>query len=276
VGFFICGKFEAGAFSYLCFMQHPIQTVSIIGAGNVATHLAQALADQGCKILSVTSKNGTSAQQLAAVLGAEMITDISQIPTVDLVLVCVNDDEIAGTIQQIPAEYAVAYTSGSVELSSIGSRENCGVFYPLQTFSKNRQLDLFEVPFFIEANDTDFAQQLFDLAWKISRKVYFATSETRKQLHVGAVLVNNFTNHLAYLASEHFAQHALDFAHLQPLLQETVAKLTNTNPFDAQTGPARRNDQQTIDAHLALLQGMAKQIYTDISKSIQQTYTPET
>jgi len=256
-------------------MQIPIQTIAIIGAGNIATHLGRALADAGCQILSVTARTVVSAKQLADSLGANVISEISNIPQVDLVLICVSDDEIGNVAAQIPAGYAVAYTSGSVELSTLAARENLGVWYPLQTFSKDQELSLFEVPFFIEARNIDFAQSLFDLAWKISRKVYFADSETRKQLHVGAVMVNNFTNHLAYLAAAHFEKHALDFAHLQPLLQETVAKLLHTTPFDAQTGPARRNDQQTIVAHLALLEGRTREIYAAISESIQHTYNPE-
>ena len=169
-------------------MHQTIQSVSIIGAGNVASQLAQVLADSGVNILSVTSKSNTSAQALADVLKCEMISDVNHLPPSDLVLVCVGDDAIDDVINQIPSQLSVAYTSGSVEIKSIPQRDNLGVFYPLQTFSKTRKVAIFEVPFLIEANNTHFAQALFDLAWKISRNVQFMNSEQRKKIHVGAVM----------------------------------------------------------------------------------------
>lgn len=254
-------------------MLQPIQTISIIGAGNVASQLAQVLADKGIQIISVTSKTNASAQVLAEKLNCEVISDVSQIPQTDLVLVCVGDDEIHAVIDRIPTHLAVAYTSGSVEIKSISNRENLGVFYPLQTFSKTRKVEMFEVPFLIEANNTYFAQSLFDLAWKISRNVQFMNSEQRKKIHVGAVIVNNFTNHLVYLADQYFKENELDWKILEPLLKETLAKLENTSPFDAQTGPARRNDQEIIEKHTQMLSGNTKEIYKVITNSILQTYS---
>lgn len=254
-------------------MLQPIQTISIIGAGNVASQLAQVLADKGIEIISVTSKTNASAQVLAGKLNCEVISDISQIPQTDLVLVCVDDDEIQVVINQIPANLSVAYTSGSVEIQSISPRENLGVFYPLQTFSKTRKVEMFEVPFLIEANNSYFAQSLFDLAWKISRNVQFMNSEQRKKIHVGAVMVNNFTNHLVYLADQYFKENELDGKILQPLLKETFAKLESASAYDAQTGPARRNDQEIIAKHLQMLEGKTKEIYKVISESILKTYS---
>ena len=170
-------------------MLQTIQKVSIIGAGNVASQLAQELASNGIQIVSVTSKSNESASILAEVLNCAVIADIAQIPPSDLVLVCVGDDAIQEVIAQIPTQQAVAYTSGSVEIKSIATRQNLGVFYPLQTFSKTRKVEMFEVPFLIEANNTHFAQALFDLAWKISKNVQFMNSEQRKKIHVGAVIV---------------------------------------------------------------------------------------
>lgn len=254
-------------------MLQPIQTISIIGAGNVASQLAQVLVGNGVKILSVTSKTNTSAQILAKELNCDVISNLSEIPNCDLVLVCVDDDAIDQVISQIPSHLSVAYTSGSVEIKSISTRENLGVFYPLQTFSKTRKVDIFEVPFLIEANNTHFAQALFDLAWKISRNVQFMNSEQRKKIHVGAVIVNNFTNHLVYLADQYFKENQLDWKILEPLLKETLAKLEKTSPYDAQTGPARRNDQVIIEKHLEMLNGNTKEIYQVISESILKTYS---
>lgn len=254
-------------------MLQTIQTVSIIGAGNVASQLAQELASNGINIISVTSKSNASAEILAEQLNCAVVTDIAQIPASDLVLVCVGDDAIQEVIEQIPSHLSVAYTSGSVEIKSITTRDNLGVFYPLQTFSKTRKVEMFEVPFLIEANNTHFAQALFDLAWKISRNVQFMNSEQRKKIHVGAVIVNNFTNHLVYLADKYFKDNELDWKILQPLLKETLAKLESTSPYDAQTGPARRNDQEIIEKHLQMLNGSTKEIYKLISESILITYS---
>jgi predicted short-subunit dehydrogenase-like oxidoreductase (DUF2520 family) len=254
-------------------MLQTIKTVSIIGAGNVASQLAQELVGKGINIISVTSKSTDSAQILAEELNCAVVTAVTQIPKSDLVLVCVGDDVIQEVIDQIPSNIAVAYTSGSVEIKSIPERDNLGVFYPLQTFSKSRKVEMFEVPFLIEANNTHFAQALFDLAWKISRNVQFMNSEQRKKIHVGAVVVNNFTNHLVYLADTYFKENELDWKILQPLLKETLAKLESTSAYDAQTGPARRNDQEIIEKHLQLLNGNTKEIYRLISESILKTYS---
>ncbi len=254
-------------------MLQSIQRISIIGAGNVASQLAQELARNGVEILSITSKSNTSAQTLATQLNCEMVSDLAHLPPADLVLVCVDDDEINAVIAKIPVNLSVAYTSGSVEIKSIVERKNLGVFYPLQTFSKTSQVQMFEVPFLIEANNMHFAQALFDLAWKISRNVQFMNSEQRKKIHVGAVIVNNFTNHLVYLADQYFKENELDWKILQPLLKETMAKLEITAPYDAQTGPARRNDQEILEKHLQMLDGSTKEIYQMISESILKTYS---
>lgn len=256
-------------------MATPIQSISVVGAGNVATHLSKGLQSSGVKINAVCSRNAALAEVLADELGAAAISEYSDIPDGDLVLLCVSDDAIATVLNEIPERYPVAYTSGSVELSRMPQRENLGVFYPLQTFSKTKEVNLFEVPFLIEATDAGFAQSLFDLAWKLSRKVQFASSADRKHLHLGAVLVNNFTNHLALLAKKHLDQHGLDWQLLKPLMEETIDKLKTTDPYDAQTGPARRNDQHTISEHISMLEGLPKEIYDVISRSIQQTYNAD-
>lgn len=253
-------------------MEKAIQSVAVIGAGNVGTHLAENLTENGITILSISARSEDSAASLASQVNADIITDLRKIPEADLVIVCVEDGQIASVLEQLPASLAVAYTSGSVDIHTLPTRENLGVFYPLQTFSKFRKTALFEVPFLIEAGNSVFAQQLFDLAWKLSRKVQFASSEERKHLHVGAVMVNNFTNHLAFLAETHLKQHQLDWELLKPLMKETFEKLGTASPFDAQTGPARRNDLETIREHLSMLDGASREIYSAISQSILTTY----
>lgn len=253
-------------------MQKAIQTISIVGAGNVATQLAKHLKSVGIEIVSCSSKNGKNASDLANQLNTTVVASLTDLPVVDLVLVCVNDDAISTVLHEIPAHLNVAYTSGSVELTALPQRERLGVFYPLQTFTKGIELDLTHVPFLIESTNPSWGDELQVLAKKISSQVHWATSEDRKRLHVGAVFVNNFTNHLAHLADQFLKAKQLNFELLVPLLQETSKKLQFISPNDAQTGPARRGDLLILEQHKQLLDGNALEIYEMLSKSILDTY----
>ena len=248
-----------------------IQTISIIGTGNVAFHLGSAFLERGIHIKSVFGRNPAKASELANHLEAELCSTLENIAG-DLIVICVSDDAIKSVIEQLPSNLKIAYTSGSVELQQFSHHTNIGVLYPLQTFSKGRIVEIFEVPFLIEANSVDFAQELFDLAWQISRKVSFASSSERKAYHLAAVWMNNFTNHLIYQSKEILDKRDLNWEYLLPLLKETVNKLDSMNPHDAQTGPARRNDQSIIHQHEEMLSGTQKEIYTLLTKSIIDTY----
>lgn len=252
-------------------MAKAIDSISIIGSGNVAFHLGRAFRGQ-ITINTVYSRNTKSGQELANELSAKFTSNIADIPLPDLALICVNDDEIGNVIDQLSIEQSVAYTSGSVGLNQLAQRDYLGVFYPLQTFSENRETNIFEVPFFIEATNEVFAQELFDLAWTLSRKVSFANSTDRKNLHVAAVMVNNFVNHLNLLAKDFAESKNLNWDHLKPLIKETAAKLQDINPSDSQTGPAIRGDESTISSHLDLLEGNTKEIYKLLSESIQKQH----
>jgi predicted short-subunit dehydrogenase-like oxidoreductase (DUF2520 family) len=250
-------------------MGKDIGSISIIGSGNVAYHLGKAFAGH-VKINSIYSRNKNTAIELAEDLHAFHAAEIKDLIPSDLVLICVNDDQVELVLNQIPADQAVAYSSGSVGLAELSSRENLGVVYPLQTFSKSRQIDLFEVPFFIEATNEVFAQKLFDLAWLLSRKVIFANSEDRKNLHLAGVMVNNFVNHIVFLAEEFLKKNSMEWKYLKPLIKETAMKLQSIDPYDAQTGPAVRGDQKTIDRHLEMLDSDNRALYELITKSIQK------
>ncbi|MEN9441904.1 MAG: hypothetical protein RLZ33_1981 [Bacteroidota bacterium] len=248
-----------------------IQTISIIGTGNVAFHLGNSFFDQGIIISSVFGRNQREAEAFANQWKSKSVDHISELEA-DLILVCVSDDAISSIIQQLSTSQKIAYTSGSIELSSFMNHENVGVFYPLQTFSKNKELNLNEVPFLIEGKTPELSQELFDLAWNLSSKVSFANSSDRKKYHLAAVWVNNFTNHLAFQSKAIIDKHELNWDYLLPLLKETTAKLLTLDPYDAQTGPARRNDQTVISAHADMLEGIQKELYLLLSKSINDTY----
>lgn len=247
-------------------------SVSFVGAGNVGTHLALNFKKQGVQIHSITSKNNETAKVLALLVDSKVIKDLSLIPPNCLVIVCVNDESIKSILEEIPLSNSIVYTSGNIELNSMPKRDNLGVFYPLQTFTKNMDLNLSNVPFLIESNNELFGKNIFDLALRLSNSVLYANSEERKKIHLGAVFVNNFTNHLLYLSKKYIDSQQLNWDILKPLLQETIDKLNTIQPFEAQTGPARRNDIKTIENHLQELDGRSKEIYELISKSIIETY----
>lgn len=253
-------------------MDNFFHSVTFIGAGNVATHLAVSLKNEGVEIHAISSKNNFTARELANDVGAKVINKFDRIPLHSLVIVCVNDESIESVLLEIPESNCVVYTSGNVELNSMPKRENLGVFYPLQTFTKNRELDISEVPFLIESNNQNFGKEIFELGTTISNHVIYANSAERKKIHLGAVFINNFTNHMVYLSKQYLDAQEVNWGLLKPLLKETTEKLLTIEPFEAQTGPARRNDIQTIESHSKQLEGISKAIYDLVSQSILETY----
>ncbi len=252
-------------------MIKEINTVALVGSGNVANHLGVALKDRGVNISGVFGRNEKTVDELRNLLRCKKFLTLDEIKA-DLVIVCVKDDAISDILEGLDKEQLVAYTSGSMTLNSLARKDHTGVFYPFQTFTAGKEVNMFEVPFFIEANDTYFAHLLFDLAWKLSRKVQFCDSENRKLYHLCGVWVNNFTNHIAFQAKDFTDKHDLDWTNLLPLLKETVDKIEKMNPYEAQTGPARRNDQATIQLQESMQHGIQKEIYSLLTKSIIETY----
>ena len=248
-----------------------IKSMSIIGTGNVAFHLGNSFIEVGIPIVSVYGRNPSKTKELADLWRCNVAESISEIET-EFVLVCVTDSSVEEVISHLPLFCKVAYTSGSIDLASFSERKNSGVFYPLQTFSREKSVNIFEVPILIEADSSDFSNELFDLAWTISRNVHYASSMERKKYHLAAVWANNFTNHLIYSAKNYLDNENLNWHILLPLLKETVDKLNYLDPYDAQTGPARRSDLLTIEAQEKMQEGMQKELYSLLTKSIQETY----
>lgn len=250
-------------------MENKIQKVSIVGFGNVSSHLIEAFDNIGIKVTHVFIRdlNNKSAFNI------EFVSNYANLPKGQLTIVCVPDNEISLVVQQIDIKTPIAYTSGSVNLSDLDARQEIGVFYPLQTFTKGVPVDLSNVPFFIESESQSFGNKLFNLAKELSSNVKFANSEQRAKLHLSAVWVNNFTNHINFIAKDYLDSQELDFDDLIPLLQETIKKIERISPFASQTGPARRGDSKTIEQHLKMLPDDKKKIYKEISDSIIKTYS---
>lgn len=249
---------------------NSIKNISIVGSGNIAFHLGKALKNRGVNINYIYSRNEIESISLAKILNAQKTLDIQELAHSEMILICVPDDSITEIIDTTPS-IPTAYTSGSVELTQIDGR-SLGVFYPLQTFNKKDNVAIEKVPIFIEATNEVFQNQLIELAKTISNNVSIVNSEERKKYHLSAVFLNNFTNHLLYLSKKETDKNGLKWDNLLPLLEETFKKNLTSNPFDNQTGPARRNDLITIEKHLSMLEGKSKEIYQIITESIKSTY----
>ncbi len=250
-----------------------ILKVSIIGSGNVATQLGKALVKNGKTVTHVSSRNRDRAQILADELNAE-VCSLDELPE-QFTIICVSDDATAEVISQIPEGVPLVYTSGSVGLDELPKRNKIGVLYPLQTMSKTSALELSSVPFLVESKNPMFLEVINDFALELSPASYMVNSEQRRKIHMAAVWINNFTNHIVYQAQKITKDQDLDYQLLLPLLKETLNKLDHQSAFDAQTGPARRGDLQTIEKHLEAQSGTQKELYALLTKSIKETYNDE-
>ena len=229
--------------------------ISFIGAGNVAVSLSAGLKAAGHTILSVASRSGDSARELAEETGAEWRHDLSVPDNCDIVILAVTDTavtEIASTAG-IPGDTLTVHTAGSVPLSALGRKRNAGVLYPLQTFTKGYPPDLSKVPFFIEATDNRSLLMLREVGNGIGAGAWDCDSMQRKHLHVAAVFTNNFSNFMMTTGEAIAAGAGFDPVLLHPLMEETVRKALRTGPASAQTGPAVRHDHGTIKSHIDLL-----------------------
>ncbi|WP_269225386.1 Rossmann-like and DUF2520 domain-containing protein [Flavobacterium eburneipallidum] len=244
--------------------------VILIGSGNVAQHLIKAFAKS--EKIDVIQAFSRQKQALTHLVDADKITNnFKDLTEADLYIIAVSDDAIAEVSSQLPFENRlVVHTSGSVSLDALDKKNRNGIFYPLQTFSKKADVDFSQIPLCLECeNETDF-ELLKNLAEIISDKVYEINSEQRKALHVSAVFVNNFVNHLYQMGNKICTENNVPFEILKPLIQETANKIMTLSPNEAQTGPAIRNDKQTIASHLDfLLDENQKNIYQILTQSIQ-------
>lgn len=246
--------------------------IVLIGAGNLATQVGKALAVcKNVEIIQVYSKTEISAKCLAELLNTNHTTDLNNITEgADLYLFSVKDAVLEDVLKQMKPNKGIwAHTAGSIPMSVFEPyTKNRGVFYPLQTFSKNRDMDLSGVPFFIEGSTPGIEQTLTRLAKLLSSNVRTLDSDKRKEIHLAAVFVCNFTNHMYAVAADILDSKGIPFDVLIPLINETTAKLAFLHPKEAQTGPAIRYDQNVISKHIEMLPEKYKDIYQLLSKSI--------
>lgn len=245
--------------------------IVIIGAGNVAVNLAKALAKHN-EIAQVFSRTLGNASALASAVGCKLATaDLGEIISdAHLYIIAVKDDAIASIVEQVPDNGALwVHTSGSVPIDVLRNhRKRCGVLYPMQSFSKQIEVDFSVVPFFVEGCSPTVADEISALAQSLSNSVYAANSDIRRRLHIAAVFSCNFANHLWALADDVLAEANLPFSVMLPLIRTTVDKLNLLSPSESQTGPAVRLDHAVISKHLAMLTGDKHRIYDTLTESI--------
>jgi predicted short-subunit dehydrogenase-like oxidoreductase (DUF2520 family) len=247
--------------------------VVIIGAGNLAFHLTNEMLQQTANIqlVQVYNRNIKKIEYLASKVA--ITNSLHKLKQADIYIVCVADNAIAEVSKQLnfPSKLVV-HTSGANSVNILQSNSYKGVFYPLQTFSTAKNINFSNVPFCIETENSKQLNLLSTLAKTISNKVYFFNAEQRKALHVSAVFVNNFVNHLFHIGNQICTSNNIPFEILKPIIDETVQKIETLTPFDAQTGPAKRNDTKTIEEHLAILTANQQEIYKLLTNSITKTY----
>lgn len=247
--------------------------VTIIGSGNVAQHLITAFnKSNAIEVLQVFSRTKESVSHL--IDSSKITNNYDSLSESDIYIIAVSDSAIAEVSSKLPFKNRfVVHTSGSVAMQDLDSKNKRGVFYPLQTFTKNKEVDFSRIPTCLESEFDDDYTILENIAEAINSRHYLISSDQRKSLHVAAVFVNNFTNHLYQLGKDICNEHQLPFEILKPLIAETAQKVQSLSPLEAQTGPAKRHDQNTIDRHLALLTNQnQKEIYKILTQSIQHSH----
>lgn len=249
--------------------------VTLIGAGNLATQLGKSLKKAGVIISQVYSRTEDSARTLGELLEAEWLTDIKALrDEADVYIFSVKDSVLCELISEVcksRGEKLFLHTAGSMPMSCFeGKAQYYGVFYPMQTFSKSKDVNFDRIPVFIEGNSIETEDVIRSLANKLSQRVIRLSSADRKYLHLAAVWACNFTNYCYMVASDILGEHGIPFDVMLPLINETTEKIQKISPKEAQTGPAVREDRNVMSKQLELMNGKEdlQELYQMLSKGI--------
>ncbi len=247
---------------------------SIIGTGNIAWHFAQMLSNAGHDVLQICGRNQQSAHEIARQVDATAISEVYDLDNEnDAIILAVSDDAIHSISLSVPTHFRVIHTSGSVSLSAL-VQPKTAVIWPVQSLLKNLSASYHSFPFLIEASDQIMEQWIESWMQPISTKIIRANSEQRQQAHLAAVFANNLSNAVYSIAEEILKRNQLPADLLHPIIQSHVQRLMAIPAHELQTGPARRNDQLTVELHLKSLALYPEQlaVYKAISDYIYQTY----
>ena len=250
-----------------------INKIAIIGTGNVAVNLSLALKDAGLDIIQVFGRNKIFAKELANKLNSSFTTDFKKITTdADLIILSILDSALSDVVNQINVENSlIVHTSGTTSIDVLKNASiNYGVFYPLQTFIKQKRISFDNIPVCVEANNIENLKRIKQLAEKISKDVREINSDERKIIHLSAVIACNFSNYMYLVAEDVLKKHGIPFDILKPLIIETSEKIKEHNPRQVQTGPAYRKDMGVIKEHLEMLSNFPdyKEVYKLISENL--------
>ena len=256
---------------------NSLKTFVSIGAGNVAYHLCKGLTENGFVLKQVYSRSNESSQYLSSKFQAGYTTSLSEIIDADFYIVSVSDSAIISLLSELQiTDKLIMHTSGSMGIDIFQNKfSKYGVLYPLQTFSKNVDLDLSKVPFLIEGSEPEIQKSIMLIAGKLSNVVHVMDSSQIKLIHIAAVIVSNFTNYMYLSGYELLKDTGIDFKLLFPLIEETLKKAQSGNPALFQTGPARRGDLNIINEHIKTLSFKPdlQKFYTFISNNIRDYFT---
>ncbi len=250
--------------------------IAILGAGNVAWHLAPALENAGHEITEVYARDIEKAVKITERLySAEPKEDLDFSESeAEIFILAVKDSAIPEVADAVilPEESILVHTSGAMPLDILGysSAAYTGIFYPLQSFTIGKKMDISDVPFLIESEDQNTLRKLKKLGNSLSQMVYVVRSKDRKAIHVAAVFASNFSNHMIRIAEEIMRRQGLDFEMLKPLIIETISKSLQIGAKNSQTGPAIREDYETLEEHHRFLNynEQLAEIYRLISQDI--------
>ena len=258
-------------------MKPPATFVSI-GAGNVSSHLSSELCKKGYVLKQVFSRTPESCNYLASKFFSECTTSIEKIiPTADFYLVSVPDSILPAILSELKVrDKLIFHTAGSIGLEIFQNRyKQYGILYPLQTFSKYRELNIHKIHFFVEGSDAETTAMIIGIASTLSETVILSDALKRKWLHIAAIFASNFTNFMYISANELLKREDIEFKLLFPLMEETFRKAQSGDPASGQTGPAIRGDLNTIQEHIKLLASRPdlQKLYTFISTNIQEYFS---
>lgn len=250
--------------------------VILIGTGNISKFLFDVLSDQPA--VAIVQVLGRSEKALEHFRGRTAVSiDFREIKEADVYILAISDEAVGEVAHRLEiGSGLLVHTAGSIPMEVLPAGMRRGVLYPLQTLSGILPDKMMDIPMCIEASEEEDYPILEKLAHSISKRVERVNSDQRKHLHLAAVFANNFSNHLFLLSAEICEEHGVDFDLIRPLIRESCTKVMSQSPYDAQTGPARRGDNKTMNAHLEMLRSpRLKEIYELLSKSIQNTYGKE-
>ncbi|HJN53973.1 MAG TPA: DUF2520 domain-containing protein [Flavobacteriaceae bacterium] len=247
--------------------------IILLGAGNVGHHLSRAF-NKSNEIDLVQWYARKKNSIISSSLDIEIIDDLAKIKLADIYIISISDSYVDNLSKELNlSNKLIVHTSGSLDFTVLDNKNRRGVFYPLQTFSKNKELEISKVPICIEAENSNDLILLEQVSKYINCKSYKINYEERKTLHLAAIFSNNFVNHMFTIAKEILENKNLDFNILKPLINETVDKIHKLDPENVQTGPAIRNDSEIIITHIkALKKQEHKKIYELMTKLIQDKY----